>query len=216
MLFRHLTRRRTRARYINPAIIPPLDDGPTAEHPADRLRLVARAPLMDTPPPFPGRTVVDLNEVVQQTVATLPGFHEDGIRLRLSLWMQVVGVVAARGALERVLLNLVLNACDAMPDGGLLTIETAVTHGGWGPIDRTRPGPYARLRITDSGCGMNAAVKARMFDAFFTTKKNGTGLGLRSVAFTIDQLGGTISVESEPRRGTTVTLLLPLAPGPPA
>ena len=155
---------------------------------------------------------VDLNEVVRQTAFKLARFQDEGIHLLLDLWLRPVEVVAEPGALDRVVMNLALNACDAMPDGGVLTIETAIAHAWRRPIASMRPGPYARLRVTDNGCGMTPDVTHRMFERFYTTKEHGTGLGLHSVAVTIEQLQGTISVESAPRRGTSVTIMLPLPP----
>jgi two-component system, cell cycle sensor histidine kinase and response regulator CckA len=157
-----------------------------------------------------GRKVVDGNEVVRRTAQTLSHLKKDAIRLRLDIWSEPLGVLAAPGSLDRVLLNLILNALDAMPDGGVLTLETGVAHAR-APIDAMPAGPYARLTVRDTGCGMTAEVKGRIFEAFFTTKENGTGLGLRSVALTVQQLQGRISVESEPGRGTSVTIMLPLA-----
>jgi two-component system, cell cycle sensor histidine kinase and response regulator CckA len=160
---------------------------------------------------LPGRRPVDVNEVVRTTAATLSHGPSDPIRVQLGLWPEPLAVMAEVGDLERVLLNLVLNAYDAMNNGGVLTIETTTAHVGGGSSERT-PTPYACLIIRDTGCGMTADVKARMFDPFFTTKKAGTGLGLRSVAVTVQQLRGRISVDSEPGRGTAMTVLLPLAP----
>ena len=192
-----------------------------AHGPADRLSGLQRsaeravrlieALLIDERPQTSARTFADLNEVVRRTAATLSHVEDNAIRLRLDRWPEPLRVLAGPGALERVLLNLLLNAYDAMPNGGVLTIETAIAHAGPAAIENMRPGPYARVRITDTGCGMTAEVKDRLFDAFFTTKPNGTGLGLRSVALTIRQLQGRISVESEPGRGTSVTVMLPLA-----
>jgi len=165
-----------------------------------------------TPPTILVPNIVDLNEVVRQTAFKLARFQDEGIHLLLDLWLRPVEVVAEPGALDRVVMNLALNACDAMLDGGVLTIETAIAHAWRRPIASMPPGPYARLKVTDNGCGMPADVTPRIFDPSFTTKENGTGLGLHSVAVTVEQLQGTISVESAPRRGTAVTIMLPLPP----
>jgi two-component system, cell cycle sensor histidine kinase and response regulator CckA len=178
---------------------------------AERAVLLIEALLIDDRSQTSARTFADLNEVVRRTAATLSHVDDNAIRLRLDRWPEPLRVLAGPGALERVMLNLLLNAYDAMPNGGVLTIETAIAHAGPAAIDKMRPGPYARVRITDTGCGMTAEVKDRLFDAFFTTKPNGTGLGLRSVALTVRQLQGRISVESEPGQGTSVTVMLPLA-----
>jgi two-component system, cell cycle sensor histidine kinase and response regulator CckA len=178
---------------------------------AERAVLLIDALLIDQRPQASARTFADLNEVVRRTAATLSHVEDNAIRLRLDRWPEPLGVLAEPGALERVLLNLLLNAYDAMPSGGVLTIETAIAHAGPAAIQDMRPGSYARVRITDTGCGMTAEVKDRLFHPFFTTKPNGTGLGLNAVALTIRQLQGRISVDSEPGRGTSVTVTLPLA-----
>jgi signal transduction histidine kinase len=194
-----------------------LEDSPNRAERLDQLqRSVERAAvlinalLLDEQSLLPRRAHVDANEVVRRTATTLSLSPSEAIRLQLVLWPAPLAVVADAGDLDRILLNLVFNAFDAMPDGGVLTIETAISDvRGWanaGPRDQ-----YARLTIRDTGCGMAPEVKDRIFDPFFTTKQSGTGLGLRSVAFTVEQLHGRISVESEPGRGTSVTVLLPLA-----
>jgi len=182
---------------------------------AEQAALLIDALLIDDGANGPARTHVDVNGVVCVTAATLSQVERVAIRMELDLWAEPLRVRAEPGALERVLLNLLLNACDAMPTGGLLTVETAVAHLRVGAIEGVRPGPYARLTVTDTGCGMTAEAIGRSFDASFTTKANGTGLGLRSVAVTVQQLDGWISIETEPGRGTSLTVLLPLAGEPP-
>jgi signal transduction histidine kinase len=157
------------------------------------------------------RRAIDLNEIVRATVETLAPLTADRISVRLQLPPVPVRIAAEPFELERILLNLALNACDAMADEGVLTIETAVVHGrlsgeGEGP----RRGPYARLTVTDTGPGMSPEIKNRIFDPFFTTKEKGTGLGLSSVAHTVRQLQGTIFVESQRGQGTSVIVILPL------
>ncbi len=151
-------------------------------------------------PPSTAQPPVDLNDIVAPAAATvsrLTGGRQD---LRLRLASQPVPVLAERLDLERLLLNLLLNACDATNGDGLIAIDTAVV------------GTAARLTVTDSGCGVTPDVKRRMFDPYFTTKPTSTGLGLSSVARIVRNLGGSIAVDSEPGRGTAVSIMLPLAP----
>jgi two-component system cell cycle sensor histidine kinase/response regulator CckA len=121
--------------------------------------------------------------------------------------------------LEQVLLNLALNARDAMPEGGRLTIETGATelHGAdllrWpGSGRKLRTGKYAQILVKDTGCGMDEATRVRAFEPFFTTKKtNGTGLGLSIVQAIVAGADGAVLIDSLPGAGSTVTVLLPRA-----
>ncbi|WP_245329178.1 ATP-binding protein [Bradyrhizobium centrolobii] len=115
--------------------------------------------------------------------------------------------------LETALLNLVLNARDAMPDGGVIEIETRNIVAEEGTIAGCSAGPYVRLSVADTGCGMPPEVRDRVFEPFFTTKEvgKGTGLGLSMVYGFVRQSGGHITVESAPGVGTTIVLYLPKA-----
>ncbi len=124
-------------------------------------------------------------------------------------------VRADRGQLEQMVVNLVVNARDAMPGGGTLTLSTGVAAGsltcGGGAAPETR---VAMLRVGDSGCGMSDDVRSHLFEPFFTTKERGkgTGLGLATVYGIVQQLGGRVGVESAVGEGTAFTILLPFAP----
>jgi signal transduction histidine kinase/HAMP domain-containing protein len=115
--------------------------------------------------------------------------------------------------LETALLNLVLNARDAMPDGGVLQIETRNMVVEEGAMAGCSAGPYVRLSVTDTGCGIPPEVRDRVFEPFFTTKEvgKGTGLGLSMVYGFVRQSGGHIAIESAPGGGTTIALYLPKA-----
>jgi two-component system cell cycle sensor histidine kinase/response regulator CckA len=124
-----------------------------------------------------------------------------------------------RKQLDQVLMNLAVNARDAMPDGGRLTLETRNVVLEARDLDLTsgnQPGPYVMLAMSDTGCGMSPAVLAHVFEPFFTTKEvgKGTGLGLAMVFGIVQQSGGCIRVESEVGRGTAFRIYLPEAQGP--
>jgi signal transduction histidine kinase len=112
----------------------------------------------------------------------------------------VPGIQARAAELREALINLVLNAVDAMPTGGSLTLATR------------RDGDWVLLAVADSGTGIPPDVRRRIFEPFFTTKESGTGLGLSIVSGIISSYGGTIDVESELGTGTTFTIRLPAAP----
>lgn len=127
-------------------------------------------------------------------------------------------VLIDQGQMEQVLLNLVVNARDAMPHGGKLVIETTRVDLDEQAALRLRnlvPGPYVALAVKDTGCGMSPEICSRVFEPFFTTKEQGkgTGLGLSTVYGIITQHGGAIAVESEPGEGTTFTVYLPQVGG---
>jgi signal transduction histidine kinase len=142
---------------------------------------------------------------------TLGEHIEFVIRLAGDLWP----VLADPGQLERALVNLAINARDAMPDGGTLTIDTAniiTDAGAIAGVPGALPERKARMRVSDTGTGIPADVVPHIFEPFFTTKPkgDGTGLGLATVYGIISQAGGTIHVSSTSSRGTTFTLMLPV------
>ena len=155
-------------------------------------------------------TVLDLGDVVSGIAPMLRRIIGEHIELRIESAPPLARVRADRGQLEQVLLNLAVNARDAMPGGGTLTIATRNVIGGGDPA--VPPGAVT-LVVTDTGVGMTADVRDRIFEPFFTTKEpgKGTGLGLSTVYGIVSQSGGDIVVDSVPGRGTTFTITMPAA-----
>jgi len=178
---------------------------------AERASVLARNLLTAVKPDPAARRLVNLNEVVMQTGTMLSSLTDRKVRMELRLAPEPVRVVAERAELDRILLNLVLNAREALARDGVITIETQIvrTTAGNSGVDAR---PRAGLIVADTGIGVSSAIRARMFEPFFTTKPTGTGLGLTCVAATVQQLQGDVTLQSEPGRGTCVIVTLPLAP----
>jgi PAS domain S-box-containing protein len=158
---------------------------------------------------------VDLNRVVESLEPVLRRALLENQELVVRLELSDGLIRADPRQLEQVLLNLTLNARDAMPDGGRLTVETCEvtqTPESQGGKERLPPGRYAALAVEDTGCGMDAETMRRAFEPFFTTKEVGvgTGLGLSVVHGIVNQTGGHIRVGSEPGKGTTFTVYFPV------
>jgi two-component system cell cycle sensor histidine kinase/response regulator CckA len=158
--------------------------------------------------------VVDLGEVVTSTVKMLGRVLGEDVAVVVQRAAEPTWIEVAPGQIEQILMNLTVNARDAMPEGGHLTIGTKCTT--LSPTDAARhngvaPGPYVVLSVSDDGIGMDGPTKERIFEPFFTTKEQdkGTGLGLSTVFGILRQCGGYITVESEPARGATFHLSFP-------
>jgi CheY-like chemotaxis protein len=158
----------------------------------------------------------DVNVLVSSMTAMLDRVLGEHIQIVKALDPQLPEVFVDAGQLETVLLNLVVNARDAMPRGGSLSITTAAVElDGDGAVpDRIlEPGCYVAIAVSDTGMGMSSDIAARAFEPFFTTKEagRGTGLGLSMVYGFVKQSGGHLNLVSEPGQGTTLTLYLPQA-----
>ncbi len=156
--------------------------------------------------------LIDLNVLVRDLNRMLRRLLDTRIAVELQLTDQPCVVHADASQLEQVLLNLAVNARDAMPDGGTLTLATARRDAL-----PDHPGDWVRLTVRDSGTGMDAETRRRIFEPFFTTKEvgKGTGLGLATVYGIVMQSGGHIGVDSAPGAGAAFTILLPRADGQP-
>jgi CheY-like chemotaxis protein len=158
-----------------------------------------------------GPAVADLNAVMAGVVRTVQPLLGDDIEVVTELDGAAGSVAVGAAALEQVAMNLMLNARDAMPAGGRLTVGTALEVHANGAGPQTA----AVLRVQDTGIGMDEATRARAFEPYFTTKANGkgTGLGLSTVHDVVTRHGGHVEIASTPGRGTTFTVSLPRAAG---
>jgi two-component system, cell cycle sensor histidine kinase and response regulator CckA len=163
--------------------------------------------------------ILNLNSVVQNMDPMLQSLISDNIEMKCDLGNNLCSVEADRGQIEQVLMNLVVNALDAMPDGGTLRIQTAnidLERAPAGAGANMESGNYVMLAVQDTGRGMDEETLSHIFEPFFTTKhkSKGTGLGLSTVYGIVQQSGGYISAASQPGHGTTFKIYLPGFPIP--
>ena len=172
-----------------------------------RLLAFSRRQSLDSKPVEINQLVTSMGELLQRSI-------NESIALDMRLSDPLWTAEADRNQLESALLNLVINARDAMPNGGNLTVETSNRHldsvftAAYGTL---QPGDYVELSVSDTGCGIPESVMGRVFDPFFTTKPigQGTGLGLSMIYGFARQSGGHVTIHSEVAKGTTVSLFLP-------
>ena len=182
------------------------------ERAADRAASLTRQLLAFSRKQVLQPTVVDLNQIARESETMLHHLIRADIRLLTSLDPRLAPVEADPGQLEQVIINLVINAVDALPSGGQIVIATNnMVAAGDGTRGQIPARSYAVLSVSDDGVGMDAETREHVFEPFFTTKElgRGTGLGLATVYGIVQQSGGSIEVESRPGRGTTFRIYLP-------
>src|SRR5208282_4420638 len=158
--------------------------------------------------------VLDLNALITEQITMLKRLIPKHIDVQFTAGDHIGRVIADPSQIQQVLMNLIINARDAMPNGGRLVIETgnAELDSADCPLaNKDEGGEYVMVAVSDNGCGMSAEIKSQIFEPFFTTKEQGkgTGLGLAIVFGIVKQSGGQIFVHSEPEMGTTFKIYLP-------
>ncbi len=183
------------------------DAGVSARNLTQRLLAFSRGQAVE-------RVAVDLNETVSRLEKLLGRLIGDGVELATLPGRELGSIDADPSELEQVLMNLAINARDAMPEGGKIVIETAnveIDEGNAAQHPSMRLGSYVMLSVSDTGAGMDLETQSRIFEPFFTTKPfgQGTGLGLSTVFSIVEQSGGAISVHSQPGAGATFKIYFP-------
>ncbi len=187
-----------------------LDSGKRAAALTRQLLMFSRRQLTQRQP-------IEMQGVLENLRTMLQRLIGEDIRLEVAVASDAGSILADQSQFEQVILNLVVNARDAMPTGGTVRIEaTAVElHKSLPALKAPAPGRFVKLTVADNGTGMPPEIVAKIFEPFFTTKESGkgTGLGLATVYAIVEQSGGTIEVDSAPSRGTTFSVYLPQVPG---
>ena len=188
-------------------------------HAADRAASLTRQLLAFSRKQVLQPVALDINDIVASVSRMARRLIGTGVQLQLDLAPTVAQVLADPAQIEQVLLNLIVNARDAMPSGGLISVQTGNVRLEADSPEMSQaglaPGPFVLLAVDDNGSGMDQATQARIFEPFFTTKETGrgTGLGLSTVYGIVRQTGGAISVVSDRGRGASFRVYLPAVTG---
>jgi signal transduction histidine kinase len=160
---------------------------------------------------------MSLNDTVLETLQLLRTVLDENIEVETELTSHETLIRADPALLERALLHLIVNARDAMPDGGRLTLRTEMVNLGEDhPSPGSIKGPHVRVSVIDTGQGMDGETLGLLFEPFFSTKERGAGLGLATVYGIVSQSGGQVEVESRPGEGSTFAIYVPSLNGGPA
>ncbi|HEX7288414.1 MAG TPA: ATP-binding protein [Candidatus Angelobacter sp.] len=182
---------------------------------ADKGKVLVRKLLKFSQKDLVRPELLDVNYELSELEKILSRIVGDSLELHLSLGDRVGCILADSAQLEQIIMNLVVNARDAMPSGGVVGIETAKVRvdGGSERTPELKPGEYVVIKVKDTGVGIDRELRRRIFEPFFTTKKHagGTGLGLAIVYGAVKQNGGAVQVDSQPGKGTEFSVYLPWA-----
>jgi PAS domain S-box-containing protein len=198
-----------------PATLPLQQDIAEIQKAAFRAAALARQLLVFSRNQRVSLEVLDVDEAIRGIVNLLRRTVGANIELRHVSAPEPWRIKADRGQLEQILVNLVINARDAMPDGGSIILSTTnvvLDHDFARRHPGVTPGHFVRLTVTDTGCGMTPDVAAQVFEPFFTTKATGTGLGLATVFGIVKGFGGNIWIDSAASEGTNIEINLPAVP----
>jgi CheY-like chemotaxis protein len=207
---------------MNPSLSPEVQDATLAVYgAAERAAGLTRQLLMFSRKNIMQPRPLNLHEIVASLNKMLGRLLGETIALRFECLQEPPPIFGDAGMIDQILMNLAVNAHDAMPNGGTLTIGVDECWVGPDYLEHhpeARIGHFVRLQMTDTGCGMSAKVRARVFEPFFTTKEpgKGTGLGLATVFGIVKQHAGWIEITSEIGRGTTFTIFFPASDETPA
>jgi len=156
--------------------------------------------------------MVDINTLIRETLQMFERSVPKDIAIETALTQELATVRGDSGQIQQGILNLFLNARDAMPDGGRLTVHSSIVMSdarSTSAFSSVKPGPFVRIQVTDTGVGIEQGLKERVFEPFYTTKNAGTGLGLSVLYGVVQNHGGFVALESEPGQGTTFAVHFP-------